>query len=79
MPEIETRAIGPKPTVTVATIDRILAHAARHPVVYLPSHDPESITRRGTKTWRSEPKLGHGQTDATQPRRRRDLAEGATV
>jgi N-acyl homoserine lactone hydrolase len=38
-------AIGPKPAVTVATIDRILAHAARHPVVYLPSHDPESVTR----------------------------------
>jgi glyoxylase-like metal-dependent hydrolase (beta-lactamase superfamily II) len=37
--------IGPKPAVTVATIDRILAHAARHPVVYLPSHDPESMTR----------------------------------
>ena len=38
-------AVGPKPAVTVATIDRILEHAAEHPVVFLPSHDPESVTR----------------------------------
>jgi glyoxylase-like metal-dependent hydrolase (beta-lactamase superfamily II) len=38
-------AVGPKPAVTVATIDRILAHAREHPTVYLPSHDPESAAR----------------------------------
>jgi glyoxylase-like metal-dependent hydrolase (beta-lactamase superfamily II) len=38
-------AIGPKPKVNVATIDRILAHAREHPTVYLPSHDAESAAR----------------------------------
>ena len=38
-------AVGPKPAVTVATIDRILDHASRHPTVFLPSHDPESVAR----------------------------------
>jgi N-acyl homoserine lactone hydrolase len=38
-------AIGPKPAVTVATIDTILAHGAQHPTVYLPSHDTESVAR----------------------------------
>jgi N-acyl homoserine lactone hydrolase len=38
-------AVGPKPAITVATIDRILAHAREHPTVYLPSHDPESAAR----------------------------------
>jgi glyoxylase-like metal-dependent hydrolase (beta-lactamase superfamily II) len=38
-------AVGPKPAVSVATIDRILAHAREHPTVYLPSHDPESAAR----------------------------------
>jgi glyoxylase-like metal-dependent hydrolase (beta-lactamase superfamily II) len=38
-------AIGPKPAVNVATIDRILAHAREHPTVYLPSHDPDSAQR----------------------------------
>lgn len=38
-------AVGPKPAVSVATIDRILAHAREHPTVFLPSHDPQSITR----------------------------------
>ena len=38
-------AVGPKPAVTVATIDRILAHGTEHPLVYLPSHDPESVQR----------------------------------
>src|SRR4051794_10479936 len=38
-------AVGPKPAVNVATIDRILAHAREHPTVYLPSHDPESAAR----------------------------------
>jgi glyoxylase-like metal-dependent hydrolase (beta-lactamase superfamily II) len=38
-------AIGPKPAVSVATIDRILAHAREHPTVYLPSHDPSTEAR----------------------------------
>ena len=38
-------AVGPKPEVTVATIDRILAHASEHPLVFLPSHDAESAAR----------------------------------
>jgi glyoxylase-like metal-dependent hydrolase (beta-lactamase superfamily II) len=38
-------AVGPKPAVTVATIDRILAHGAEQPTVFLPSHDPESAAR----------------------------------
>lgn len=38
-------AVSPDPAMMVATIDRILAHAAVHPVVYLPSHDPESVAR----------------------------------
>ena len=38
-------AVGPKPAVHVATLDRILAHAREHPTVYLPSHDPDSAVR----------------------------------
>lgn len=38
-------AIGPKPDVYVATLRTILAHSQRHPTVYLPSHDPDSIAR----------------------------------
>jgi glyoxylase-like metal-dependent hydrolase (beta-lactamase superfamily II) len=38
-------AVGPKPKVSVDTIDRILAHGAQHPTVFLPSHDPESAAR----------------------------------
>ena len=38
-------AIGPKPAVSVATIDRILAHAREHETIYLPAHDPESVAR----------------------------------
>lgn len=38
-------AVGPKPAVHVATLDRILAHAAQHPTIYLPSHDPDSAGR----------------------------------
>jgi glyoxylase-like metal-dependent hydrolase (beta-lactamase superfamily II) len=43
-------AVGPKPAVMVATIDRILAHAAEHPLVFLPSHDPESVARLEART-----------------------------
>jgi glyoxylase-like metal-dependent hydrolase (beta-lactamase superfamily II) len=38
-------AIGPDPKVHVATLERIIAHCAQHPTVYLPSHDPESAAR----------------------------------
>jgi len=38
-------AVGPDPAVSVATIDRILAHGREHPTVFLPSHDPESVAR----------------------------------
>jgi N-acyl homoserine lactone hydrolase len=38
-------AIGPNPKVHVATLERIKAHCAQHPTVYLPSHDPESASR----------------------------------
>jgi glyoxylase-like metal-dependent hydrolase (beta-lactamase superfamily II) len=38
-------AVGPKPKVTVETIDRILAHGREHPTVFLPSHDAESVAR----------------------------------
>jgi N-acyl homoserine lactone hydrolase len=38
-------AIGPKPAVHRATLDRILTHCRQHPTVYLPSHDPGSAER----------------------------------
>jgi glyoxylase-like metal-dependent hydrolase (beta-lactamase superfamily II) len=38
-------AVGPKPAVSVATLDAILAHGREQPTVYLPTHDPESIAR----------------------------------
>jgi N-acyl homoserine lactone hydrolase len=38
-------AVAPKPAVSVATMEAILAHGREHPTVYLPSHDPESVTR----------------------------------
>jgi glyoxylase-like metal-dependent hydrolase (beta-lactamase superfamily II) len=38
-------AVGPKPAVSVETIDTILAHGRAHPTVFLPSHDRESIAR----------------------------------
>ncbi len=43
-------AIAPKPSVQIATIDRILAHAREHPTVYLPAHDPESSARLDART-----------------------------
>jgi glyoxylase-like metal-dependent hydrolase (beta-lactamase superfamily II) len=39
---------SPKPAITVQTIDRILAHAREHPLVYLPSHDLQSAARLAT-------------------------------
>ena len=38
-------AVGPDPKRHIATLDTILAHCAQHPVVYLPSHDPDSVAR----------------------------------
>jgi glyoxylase-like metal-dependent hydrolase (beta-lactamase superfamily II) len=38
-------AIAPDPKVHVATLERILAHCAAHPTVYLPSHDPDAAAR----------------------------------
>jgi N-acyl homoserine lactone hydrolase len=38
-------AIAPDPKEHVATLERILAHCAQHPTVFLPSHDPESAQR----------------------------------
>jgi glyoxylase-like metal-dependent hydrolase (beta-lactamase superfamily II) len=38
-------AVGPDPKVHVETLERILAHCAQHPTVYLPSHDPDSAAR----------------------------------
>jgi glyoxylase-like metal-dependent hydrolase (beta-lactamase superfamily II) len=43
-------AAGPKPKVSVATIDMILEHAREHPTVFLPSHDPDSVTRLAEAT-----------------------------
>jgi N-acyl homoserine lactone hydrolase len=43
-------AVGPKPAVSVRTIDTILAHAREHPTVYLPSHDPDSVARLAAST-----------------------------
>lgn len=43
-------AVGPKPAVSIATMKTILAHAERHPTVYLPSHDPESLQRLSAGT-----------------------------
>lgn len=38
-------AITPDPDLQVQTIDRILAHAAAHPTIYLPTHDPDAAAR----------------------------------
>jgi N-acyl homoserine lactone hydrolase len=43
-------AVGPDPKVHIATLDRILAHCAQHPTVYLPSHDPDSAARLAAGT-----------------------------
>lgn len=43
-------AIGPKPKVSVETIDRILAHAREHETVYLPAHDPDSEARLAARS-----------------------------
>jgi N-acyl homoserine lactone hydrolase len=40
-------AVSPKPAVAVKTMEAIVAHGRKHPTVYLPSHDPESVARLG--------------------------------
>lgn len=43
-------AVAPKPAVSVATMDAILAHGRQHPTVYLPSHDSDSVARLENNT-----------------------------
>jgi glyoxylase-like metal-dependent hydrolase (beta-lactamase superfamily II) len=43
-------AVAPRPAVSVATMEAILAHGREHPTIYLPSHDPESVARLGAGT-----------------------------
>lgn len=43
-------AVGPKPSVSVATMDAVLAHGREHPTVYLPTHDTESVARLDSGT-----------------------------
>jgi N-acyl homoserine lactone hydrolase len=43
-------AITPDPDLQTQTIDRILAHSAEHPTVYLPTHDPDAVTRHEAGT-----------------------------
>jgi N-acyl homoserine lactone hydrolase len=38
-------AVAPKAKVHIETMKTILAHCAKHPTIYLPSHDPESAAR----------------------------------
>jgi N-acyl homoserine lactone hydrolase len=38
-------AVGPDPKAHVATLERVLAHCAQHPTIFLPSHDPDSAAR----------------------------------
>ena len=37
--------VSPRPRVALETMERILTLAAGEPVVYLPTHDPESVRR----------------------------------
>lgn len=38
-------AVAPKPSVSRATMETILAHGRDHPTIYLPAHDPDSVAR----------------------------------
>jgi glyoxylase-like metal-dependent hydrolase (beta-lactamase superfamily II) len=42
--------VSPDPSVSKRTLARILALAERRPLVYLPSHDPESATRLANRS-----------------------------
>ena len=48
-------AVAPDPKAHVATMRTILAHCARHPTAYLPSHDPESADRLAESVADQEP------------------------
>jgi glyoxylase-like metal-dependent hydrolase (beta-lactamase superfamily II) len=48
--ELRVDAVSPAPAVSTATMRAILAHSAEHPTVYLPSHDPDSVSRLASKT-----------------------------
>jgi N-acyl homoserine lactone hydrolase len=43
--DLAVDGVSPKDAVARATMETILRHAALHPTVYLPSHDPESAAR----------------------------------
>ncbi|HEY6762010.1 MAG TPA: MBL fold metallo-hydrolase [Baekduia sp.] len=43
--DLHVDGVAPKDDVAIATMKTVLAHGARHPTVFLPSHDPESVTR----------------------------------
>jgi glyoxylase-like metal-dependent hydrolase (beta-lactamase superfamily II) len=43
-------AVSPKPAVAVSTMERILEHGRRHPTVYLPAHDLETVARLDSGT-----------------------------
>lgn len=38
-------AVAPDPKVHVQTLRTVLAHCTQHPTIYLPSHDPQSVSR----------------------------------
>jgi N-acyl homoserine lactone hydrolase len=59
-------AVGPDPKVHVETLGIILAHCARHPTVYLPSHDPDSAARLAAATTVQTDNAPAG-SDATMP------------
>lgn len=53
--EEQLRALRPggadaKPKDSITSMRTILAHAKQHPTVYLPSHDPETVTRLADRT-----------------------------
>ena len=41
--------VSPRPSVVIGTMDRILRLADSRPLVYLPTHDPESVERLAEK------------------------------
>ena len=43
--DLHPDGVSPDPAVSRATMETILRHAALHPTVVLPSHDPESVER----------------------------------
>lgn len=46
--DLDVDGVSPKASVAKATMKRILAHAAGHPTVVLPSHDPGAAHRLAT-------------------------------